>query len=93
MKSGRISANRRATEWLESERSRKTLSPSCVRSRCCTVRACRWRQIGISQHTFYRWRKQYGGVNRAQLSRLRELEKETLTLEKLILTEAAQGNF
>ena len=60
------------------------------------------RQIGISQHTFYRWRKQYGGMNRAQLSRLKELEKENLrlrravsdlTLEKLILTEAAQGNF
>ncbi|WP_157374255.1 IS3 family transposase [Salipiger sp. CCB-MM3] len=58
------------------------------------------RQIGISQHTFYRWRKQYGGMNRAQLSRLKELEKENLrlrravsdlTLEKLILTEAAPG--
>ncbi len=57
------------------------------------------RQIGISQHTSYRWRKQYGGMNRAQLSRLKELEKENLrlrravsdlTLEKLILTEAAQ---
>ena len=57
------------------------------------------RQIGISQHTFYRWRKQYGGMNRAQLSRLKDLEKENLrlrravsdlTLEKLILTEAAQ---
>ena len=51
---------------------------------------------------FYRWRKQYGGMNRAQLSRLKELEKENLrlrravsdlTLEKLILTEAARGNF
>ncbi|NDV50655.1 IS3 family transposase [Salipiger sp. PrR003] len=58
------------------------------------------RQIGISQHTFYRWRKQYGGMNRAQLSRLKDLEKENLrlrravsdlTLEKLILTEAAPG--
>ena len=48
-----------------------------------------------------RW-KQYGGMNRAQLSRLKDLEKENLrlrravsdlTLEKLILTEAAQGNF
>lgn len=60
------------------------------------------RQIGISQHTLYRWRKQYGGMNRAQLSRLKDLEKENLrlrravsdlTLEKLILTEAARGNF
>ena len=60
------------------------------------------RQIGVSQHTFYRWRKQYGGMNRAQLKRLKELEKENqhlrravsdLTLDKLILTEAAKGNF
>ncbi len=59
-------------------------------------------QIGISQHTFYPLRKQYGGMNRAQSSRLKELEKEKLrlrravsdlTLEKLILTESAQGNF
>ena len=58
------------------------------------------RQIGVSQHTFYRWRKQYGGMNRAQLKRLKELEKENqhlrravsdLTLDKLILTEAATG--
>ena len=49
-----------------------------------------------------RWRKQYGGMNRAQLKRLKELEKENqrlrravsdLTLDKLILTEAARGNF
>ena len=55
------------------------------------------RKIGISQHTFYRWRKQYGRMDRAQLSRLKDLEKEylrlrravsDLTLEKLILTEA-----
>ena len=60
------------------------------------------RQIGICQHTFFRWPKQYGGMNRAQLSRLKGLEKENLrprravsdlTLEKLILTEAARGNF
>ena len=60
------------------------------------------RQIGVSQHTFYRWRKQYGGMNRVQLKRLKELEKENqhlrravsdLTLDKLILTEAARGNF
>ena len=60
------------------------------------------RQIGVSQHTFYRWRKQYGGMSRAHLKRLKELEKENqhlrravsdLTLDKLILTEAAKGNF
>ncbi|OLS52061.1 transposase [Rhodovulum sulfidophilum] len=60
------------------------------------------RQIGISQHMFHRCQKQYGGMNRAQLSRLKDLEKENLrlrrvvsdlTLEKLVLTEAAWGNF
>ena len=60
------------------------------------------RQIGVSEQTVYRWRKQYGGMGRAQLKRLKELEKENqrlrravsdLTLDKLILTEAARGNF
>ena len=60
------------------------------------------RQIGITQQTYYRWGKEYGGMNRDQLKRLKELEKENarlrravsdLTLDKLILTEAAKGNF
>jgi putative transposase len=60
------------------------------------------RQIGVTQQTFYRWRKLYGGMGRSQLKRLNELEKENqrlrravsdLTLDKLILTEAARGNF
>ena len=60
------------------------------------------RQIGVTQQTFYRWRKQYGGIQRSQLVCLKELEKENkrlrravsdLTLDKLILSEAARGNF
>ena len=60
------------------------------------------RQISVTEQTYYRWRKQYGGMTRVQLKRLKELEKENLrlrraisdlTLDKLILTEAAQGNF
>ena len=60
------------------------------------------RQIGVTQQAYYRWRKLYGGMGREQLKRLKELEKENqrlrravsdLTLDKLILTEAAQGNF
>ena len=60
------------------------------------------RQIGVSQQTYYRWRRQYGGMNRDQLKRLKALEKENarlrravsdLTLDKMILTEAAKGNF
>jgi len=60
------------------------------------------RQIGITEQTFYRWRRLYGGMGRGQLKRLKELEKENLrlrravsdlTLDKLILTEAGRGNF
>lgn len=60
------------------------------------------RQIGVTQQTYYRWRREYGGMNRDQLKRLKELEKENgrlrravpdLTLDKMILTEAARGNF
>jgi len=60
------------------------------------------RQVSVTQQTYYRWRKQYGGMSRDQLRRLKELETENhrlrravsdLTLDKLILTEAARGNF
>lgn len=60
------------------------------------------RQIGVSEVTFYRWRKEYGGMKADQLKRLKELEKENerlrravsdLTLDKQILAEAAKGNF
>jgi putative transposase len=60
------------------------------------------RQVGVSEVTFYRWRKEYGGMKADQLKRLKELEKENerlrravsdLTLDKLILAEAAKGNF
>ena len=60
------------------------------------------RQIGVSEVTFYRWRKEYGGMKTDQLKRLKVLEKENerlrravsdLTLDKLILKEASKGNF
>jgi len=60
------------------------------------------RQIGVTVQTYYRWRKDYGGMNRNQLKRLKELETENarlkrvvadLSLDKLILSEAARGNF
>ena len=60
------------------------------------------RQIGVTEVTYYRWRKEYGGMKTDQLKRLKELEKENewlrraesdLTRDKLILTEAAKGNF
>ena len=51
------------------------------------------RQIGVTQQTYYRWRKEYGGMSRDQLKRLKELETENTRLDKMILTEAARGNF
>ena len=60
------------------------------------------RSIGVTQFTYYRWRKEYGGLKGDQVKRLRELEIENdrlrkavsdLTLEKLILKEAASGNY
>ena len=60
------------------------------------------RQIGVSEVTYYRWRQEYGGLKTDQVKRLKELEQEDnrlrravsdLTLDKLILTEAAKGNF
>ena len=58
------------------------------------------RQIGVTEVTFYRWRKDYGGMGTDQLKRLKALEKENdrlrkavadLTLDKQILSEAARG--
>jgi len=60
------------------------------------------RQIGVSEVTYYRWRQEYGGLKADQVKRLKELEQENsrlrravsdLTLDKLILQEAARGNF
>ena len=60
------------------------------------------RAIGVTEVTYYRWRNEYGGLKDDQVKRLKELETENsrlrravsdLTLDKLILTEAAKGNF
>ena len=60
------------------------------------------RSIGVTEQTYYRWRKEYGGLKLDQAKRLKELEKENarlkravadLTLDALILKEAAKGNF
>ncbi len=60
------------------------------------------RELGVSEQTYYRWRREYGGMKTSQARRLKELEKENqllkravadLTLDKLILWEAAKGNF
>ncbi len=60
------------------------------------------RTIGITEVTYYRWRQEYGGLKSDQVRRMKELELENqrlrkaiadLTLDKLILAEAARGNF
>jgi len=60
------------------------------------------RELGIHEVTYYRWRKEYGGMRVNQMKRLKELEQENtrlreavsdLTLDKMILQEAAKGNF
>ncbi len=42
------------------------------------------RQLGISEQTYYRWRKEYGGLDTTQARKLKELEKENLQLKKLV---------
>ncbi len=60
------------------------------------------RSLGVSEQTYYRWRKEYGGLKLVQAKRLKEVERETgrlrqavadLTLDKQILKEAAEGNW
>jgi|TARA_B110000914_G_C15456494_1_gene443653 putative transposase len=60
------------------------------------------REIGVTDHTYYRWRRDYGGINLDQAKRLKTLERENarlkrtvadLALDKQILKEAAEGNF
>ena len=60
------------------------------------------REIGVSEQTVYRWKRQYGGMNRDQAKRLKQLEKENARLKKLlaekdldidILKEALSGNY
>jgi transposase-like protein len=60
------------------------------------------RAIGVTEVTYYRWRQEYGGLKTEQVKRLKELETENarlrrvvadLTLDKLILKEAAAGNY
>ena len=60
------------------------------------------RAIGVSEVTYYRWRQEFGGLKSEQVKRLKDLERENtrlrravsdLTLDKLILQEAARGNY
>ncbi len=46
------------------------------------------RQIGITEQTFFRWRKEYGGMDVSQAKRLKDLEKENQQLKKLVADQA-----
>ncbi len=69
-------------------------------SKKTTAQACK--QIGVSEQTYYKWRKEYGGLRLDQAKRFKEIERENARLKKLvgeqaldmaILKEAASGNF
>jgi putative transposase len=60
------------------------------------------RSLGISEQSYYRWRREYGGLKTSQAKRMKDLERENsrlkkavadLTLDKLILREALEGNY
>ena len=60
------------------------------------------RKLGVTEQTYYRWRKEYGGLKTDQACKLKDLEKENarlkklvadLSLDKAMLQEVAQGNF
>ena len=60
------------------------------------------RDMGITEQTYYRWRKEYGGMKTVQVKRIRDLERENrrlkkamaeLTLDKLFLKETLEGNY
>ena len=80
---------------------RKLREAEIVLSKGQTVgQACR--QLEIAEQTYYRWRKEYGGMKISQAQRLKELQKENaqlknavaeLTLDKQILKEALEGNY
>jgi transposase-like protein len=60
------------------------------------------RQLSIAEQTYYRWRKQYGGMKISQAKRMKDIERENarlkkavadLTLDKVVLKEALEGNY
>jgi transposase-like protein len=60
------------------------------------------RQLSVSEQSYYRWRKQYGGLRISQVKRMKDMERENarlkkavaeLTLDKVILKEALEGNY
>ena len=72
----------------------------CLAQEMTVSQVCR--QLSISEQTYYRWRKQYGGLKISQVKRIKDIERENtrlkkavadLTLDKVILKEALEGNY
>jgi len=81
---------------------RRTHSPEQIINKLREAEVMASRQIGITEQTYYRWRKEYGGMQVEQARRLKELEKENsrlkrlvadLSLDNAILKETGRGNF
>ncbi len=102
----RISEHRKGAEWPGSDTQRSRSSDISVRQRFVysegkTVGEVS-RELGVSEQTYYRWRKEYGGMEVDQVRRLKELEQENGRLKRLvadqaldisILKEVSRGNF
>ena len=93
----RIARKRHTAEEIVAKLRQVDVLTSQGRSVADAVRA-----IGVSEVTYYRWRSEYGGLKGDQVKRLKALEAENarlrravsdLTLDKVILAEAARGNF
>ena len=93
-------------EWHGSGTRRSRSSGFCGKLRSGSARVRRsaaiCRGIGISEQSYYRWRREYGGLKLDQAKRLKDLERENdrlkkavseLTLDKLILKEALEGKY
>ncbi|MES2465251.1 MAG: transposase [Armatimonadota bacterium] len=89
MKAGQMSDEQIVAILQEAEKGEKTLSDLC-------------KEKGISENTFYAWRKKFGGIQTGEVKRLRELEKENARLKRLlaerdldidILKELSSKNF
>lgn len=81
---------------------RVTSSGSCMKLKSCSEGRRPPRLVGDSEQTYYRWRRAHGGLKTGQAWRMKDLEKENLrlrraiadlTLDNLILQEAAKGTF
>ena len=91
---------RKASEIRDTDTGPKTGSTAVLQGQGLGLKAA-IRQIGVSDVAYFRWRREYGGLQADQLKRLKALERENerlrravsdLTLDKMILAEAARGN-